>query len=127
MIAGQIHDVGSRNREEELSEPQHIHHVVQAWRLPNHPPSGTQGASRKGISATRSMRHFDAFTHPSKENRVVTDNVSGTNCLNPDLTLLPFPDKTFSGIDADLIQIAVHSFRQNFRNLERRPTRRIFF
>ena len=92
----------------------------------------THRAARKAppakvSSATRSMRHFDAFTHPAKENRVVADNVAGTDRLNPDLTLLPFPDKTFSGIDADLIQIAVHSFRQDFRNLERCPARRIFF
>ena len=127
MIAGQIHDVGSRNREEELSEIQHIHHIVQAWRLPNHPPSGTQGASREGISATRSMRHFDAFPYPTKENRVIADNVAGTDRLNPDLTLLPFPDKAFSGIDTDLIQISTHSLRQDFRNLESRSARGIFF
>jgi hypothetical protein len=66
MIAGQIHDVGNRNREEKLSETQHVHHVVQAWRLPNHPPSGTQGASCEGISVTRSMRHFDALPIPPK-------------------------------------------------------------
>src|SRR4029077_15389294 len=118
---------GSRNRKEELSETQHIHHVVQAWWLPNDPLSGTQGAYREGISVTRSMRHFDAFTHSAKENLVVSDNVAGTDCLNPDFTLLPFPDKTFSGINADLIQITVHSFRQDFRNLERRPARRILF
>ena len=127
MLAGEIHDAGSRNRKQELSETQYVHHVVQAWWLPNHPPSGAQSASREGISATRSMRHFDTFTYPGKENGVVADNVAGTNCLNPDLDLLPFPDKTSSGIDADLIQVAAHSFRQDFRNLERRPARRIFF
>lgn len=73
------------------------------------------------------MRHFDALPHPTKENRVIADNVAGTDRLNPDLTLLPFPDKTLSGIDTNLIQIAVHSFRQDFRNLERRPAWRIFF
>src|ERR1043165_8612696 len=73
------------------------------------------------------MSHFDAFTHPAKENRVVADNVSGTNCLNSNLTLLPFPDETLSGIDTNLIEFAVHSFRQNLRNLERRSTRCILF
>jgi hypothetical protein len=29
LIAGQFHDVGSWNREEELSETQHIHHTIQ--------------------------------------------------------------------------------------------------
>ena len=58
---------------------------------------------------------------------MVADNVAGTYCLNPDLTFLPFPNKTFSGIDANLIQIAAHSLCQHFRNLERRPARRIFF
>ena len=41
MMAGQFHVVGGRNREEGLSEAQHVHHVIQARRLPNHPPSGT--------------------------------------------------------------------------------------
>ena len=47
--------------------------------------------------------------------------------LNSDLTLLAFSDQTFSGIDADLTQIAAHSFRQDFSNLKRRPARRILF
>ena len=73
------------------------------------------------------MRHFDAFTHPAKEDCVVADNIAGTDCLNPDLPFLPFSDKTFSRIDADLTQIAANSVCQDFRNLERRPARRIFF
>jgi hypothetical protein len=73
------------------------------------------------------MCHFDAFTRPAKKNRVVADNVAGTDCLNSDLPLLPFPDKAFSGIDTDLIQISTHSLRQDFRNLESRSTRGIFF
>ena len=72
------------------------------------------------------MCHFDALPHPTKKNRMIADDIPCTDRLNADLAFFPFSDETFSGIDAYLIEIAIHRIRQDFRNLERRAARRIF-
>ena len=58
------------------------------------------------------MRHLDPLPHPAEENGVIPDNVAGPDGLNADFLFGPLSDHPFSGIDADLIQVAIDGARE---------------
>src|SRR2546425_8755067 len=75
-----------------LLQSEHVLHVVQTRGLRDHPLSGPQGATRKGVAALHAMRHLDSLAQSPKEDGMVADDVPCPDDLHADLAPLAHAD-----------------------------------
>src|SRR5512139_388853 len=107
-------------------QSEHVLHVVEP-RLPaGDPESRPEGSAGKGVPARCLVGDLDALTKPSEEDCMLADNVPGTDCLYPDLPLVPLADEPLSRVNGHIVEVPPERIGDDLRHLEGRTARRIF-
>src|SRR5438067_1706766 len=108
-----------------LCSPQEILHAIQSHRLLRDPLGCPDSPTGEGIPILGAMHKFQAFAWPSKEHRMFTDDLTGTDHLDTDLGIRTRTNHPTSPIDCHVIQPFAPRLCRNSRQAQGCPARRI--
>jgi hypothetical protein len=91
---------GKKSSGEKLFQAKDIAHGIQPRGLLYDPFGGAEGTTGKGVAGMCAVNDFDPFTGTTEQNRMIADNVAGSDGLHTDFTGLAFPGDAMPGKDS---------------------------